>query len=312
MKFDCYSATFPVRPDLLVEGILSGFPDAGLRVERGKSALRYAAADLLFDPMDQMVCGVHHGGQNGNPHVRVQGWYSPKVVGVVRGLWPDHSVSRADVALDFDSPGCWDRIAAVCDLVAREGKLKWSTVGDFREDRDVLSGRTIYVGSRQSPVYIRVYEKGKQMLAQHRVGDAAISLDWVRVEIEVKPPHRPFKLAAASWEPPAFWGCSVHSRKLLHRVSGVEVERIMMTERKETDARRAVRNMLKQYRGSMEAVIVEVGGDAAFMRFARSIWAELDDVYGKESVPEDVGVLGPSSEESLRDFARRVVAGSAA
>lgn len=278
MKFDCYSATIAVRPELLVDGILGCFPHAGLRVERGKSPLHYASADVLFDPLDRMVCGVHHGGHNGIPHVRVQGYYSSEVASVLRGLWPDHSVSRADVALDFDSPGCWDRLAAVCGVVAREGKLKWTTIGDFREDRDILSGRTIYVGSRQSPVFIRLYEKGKKALSERRVGDDAISLDWVRLEIEVKPPHRPTKLAAAKWEPNQFWGCSVHSRKLLHRATGVDVERIMMTERKETDARRAIRNMAVQYRSSMEAVIIEEGGDEAFMHFVRSIWAEQDNI----------------------------------
>jgi hypothetical protein len=49
-----------------------------------------------------------------------------------------------------------------------------------------------------------------------------------------------------------------------------------MTARKETDARRAIRNMAMQYRSAMEAVIIEEGGDEAFMRFIRNIWGDLD------------------------------------
>lgn len=42
------------------------------------------------------------------------------------------------------------------------------------------SGTTIYLGSRQSPRFIRVYDKAKQ---------AGIDADWVRIEIEVKDRH---------------------------------------------------------------------------------------------------------------------------
>jgi DNA relaxase NicK len=278
VKFDCYSATFPVRPELLVQGISGAFPRACIRVERGKSQLRYEKADFLFDGLDELVCGVHHGGSNGPPHVRVQGFYSPDVATVLRGLWPDHSVSRADVALDFDSPGTWDTLARVCDRVAREYGLKWQTVGDFREDRDQLSGRTIYVGSRQSPVFIRLYEKGKKALSELRVGDPSPSLDWCRLELEIKPKRRPIKSAASKWQPQQFWGLSKWSKKMLHSACGVEVERIMMTARKETDARRAVKHMAVQYRPAMEAVIIEEGGDEAFMRLIRSIWYDIDNV----------------------------------
>lgn len=278
MKFDAYSGTFPIRPELLVQGISDAFSTGGIRVDRRKSALHYAAADVLLDGLDEQVCSVHHGGPNGAPHVRVQGFYSSQVVDVLRGLWPSHSVSRVDVAIDFDGPGCWDKLAAVCDRIARDGGLTWNTYGDFREDRDKMKGRTIYVGSRQSPLFVRLYEKGKEMLPKHRVGDPFPSLDWCRLEVEVKPKSRPMKFAASRWRPEQFWGCSSWTRNLLHSASGVDVERIIMSARKETDARRAIKSMAGQYRSAMEAVIAEEGSDEAFMELIRSIWWNLDNV----------------------------------
>jgi DNA relaxase NicK len=276
VRFDAYSATFRVHPALLVQRISDAFPLAGVHVDRRKSALHYDAADVLLDCFDEQVCSVHHGGSNGAPHVRVQGFYSPQVVDVLRSSCGDHSVSRVDVAIDFDGPECWNMLAAVCGRVARDSGLKWTTIGDFREDRDELAGRTIYVGSRQSPCFVRLYEKGKQMLPLHRVGDPPLSLDWCRLEIEVKPPNRVMKFAASTWRPEQFWGCSSWSKKLLHSACDVDVERITMTARKETDARRAIRNMAMQYRSAMEAVIIEEGGDEAFMALLHKIWADLD------------------------------------
>jgi DNA relaxase NicK len=278
VRFDAYSATLRVHPRALVQGVIDAFPTCGIRVDRRKSALHYEAADVLLDALDEQVCSVHHGGTNGAPHVRVQGFYSPQMADVLRRLWPEHTVSRVDVAIDFDGADCWDKLASVCERVARDGGLKWTTVGDFREDRDQMAGRTIYVGSRQSPVFVRLYEKGKQMLPFHRVGDPPLSLDWCRLEVEVKPKDRAMKVAASRWQPEQFWGCSSWSRKLLHSACGVDVERITMTARKETDARRAVRNMAMQYRSAMETVIAEEGNDEAFMLFIRNIWGDQDYV----------------------------------
>ena len=278
MRFDWYAATIPARPEILVEGIREGVAEVVTvdRVERTKGTNNYEHADTLFDFTDQRICAVLHGGSNGAPHVRSSGHYSPTVAQVLRTRWPGHALSRADVAIDFDGPGCWPKLFRVCEDVARDRGLKWATYGDFREDRDPMSGRTVYVGSRQSAVMTRLYEKGLKELSTVRVGDPPISLDWCRLEVEVKPQQRAARVAASQWAPHQFWGCSTWSRSLLKRAIGADVERITMSIHKETDAVRAIRHMAMQYRQAMETVIADKGGDAAFMNLVRAIWREAD------------------------------------
>jgi DNA relaxase NicK len=277
VRFDWYSATVRERPEVIIAGLREDLSGWVTEVERRKGSNNYEASDVGLDYFGGSIFSVLHGGPNGAPHVRASGAGSPVVADVLRRRWPQHAVSRVDVAVDFDGEGCWDKLFAVCADVARERGLKWTTYGDFREDRDVMAGRTVYIGSRQSPVMVRLYEKGKQMLPSVRVGEKLPSLNWCRLEVEVKPPQREARLAAAIRPAEQFWGCSSWSRKLLHRACGTDVERVTMTVRRETDARRAIRHLAMQYRQSIETVIAEEGGDdEALMRLIREVWREAD------------------------------------
>lgn len=279
MRFDWYGATVPARPEAILEALRVGLGERVAGEEQRSPAGNYGTGNLLLDGSGQRLCAVLYGGQNGwaGPHVQASGEHSPEVVAIVREHWPQHRVSRADVAVDFDGDGCFEKLLSVAEGVARENRLKWSTYGDFRDDRDPLAGRTFYVGSRQSAALVRGYEKGKQMLPSVRVGEEAPSLDWCRLEVEVKPPTREAKAAAAGWPVDRFWGCSPWTCKLLHRVAGVDVQRVTMTAHKETDARRAIRHMAMQYRQAMEAFIAEEGGEEeALLRFIRQVWKIAD------------------------------------
>lgn len=249
------------------------------KLRSGKGLQGWATEDRLLDYYGQRICGVLHGGHNARhgTHLVASGNYTPEVVAVVRECWPDHLVSRADVALDLDGPGCWDKLETMLLDVSRRRGLKWRTIGDFREDRDELAGRTIYLGSRQSPVFIRCYEKGKQLLASRRVGDLVPSLEHCRIEVEVKPPTRAAKISSAKLTPAEFCGCSPGSREVFSRVSELELERIYMTARKESDAHRAVRHMAVQYRLAMQEVMSAEGGEPGLMTFIREVWNQQDD-----------------------------------
>lgn len=276
MRFDWYGGNVRLPPDVILAGLDGALRGTAVRADREFMTRHYAFREQFRDPEGSSLCEVLHGGQNGayGSYVRSTGWAAAGMVPVLRKLFPQQSISRADVAIDFDGPGCWEKLHGVALAIARAFGVKWHTVGDFREDRDPLAGRTIYLGSRQSMVFVRIYEKGKKELLSVRVGEPLPSLDWVRVEIEVKPPNQRARSWAAGWSEEQFWGCSSWSRKLLLDITGTGVERIMMTVRKETEARRSIRHMAAQYRGAMEAVLSEEGQDG--------LWKLIEEVWGEQ------------------------------
>lgn len=101
----------------------------------------------------------------------------------LRAHFPDHSVTRCDIAADtvFESPA--QSVTATqmfehCIAIAQDMCLKTSVIGDWFGD----GGRTLYIGSAKSAYRMRIYEKGKQD------DNAAIGgLNWVRFELVCRP-----------------------------------------------------------------------------------------------------------------------------
>lgn len=132
---------------------------------------------------------------------------APHVAAVLRAEYPDHTVSRADVAYDLDSSGAFEKCWKTAHMLARSrttGRpLTTSTVGDWL---DGVLGRTLYVGGPSSAVRVRVYEKGLEQRSKHP--DREFSADWVRVEWQIRPQSSGKKRAAtlgpaelAAWTP---------------------------------------------------------------------------------------------------------------
>jgi DNA relaxase NicK len=279
MRFDAYSATIEAYPSELVSSLLERLDLAPLSVERERGKRNYAFADVIRDRSGETVAMVLHGGMNGPPHIAVAGDSTPAVVEVIRACWPSHQVTRVDVALDFDGVGTWERLReVVLRHAVRAGLVRREIRDPVPCDRD-MQGRTLYAGSRKSYVMIRLYEKGKELVSKRKVLEGQIvSLDYCRLEIEVKLKGRQVRGNAAMLQPEQFWGFSGWAGKLLHEINGLDVKRVHMTRRKETDARRSLRAMARQYRPCLESVVAEEGGDdAAIMRLIREMWAEDDE-----------------------------------
>lgn len=128
-------------------------------------------------------------------HVLGSSSAAPHVSAVLREFYPVHTVSRADVCLDFDHEGAFDKLWREIHRLAtgREGRRVGTTLaGDWL---DGLAGRTLYAGGPTSRLRIRVYEKGHEQRAKHP--DREFSLNWARVEWAVRPDSKS-KLAAAT------------------------------------------------------------------------------------------------------------------
>jgi hypothetical protein len=281
MRWDAYSATVHDLHERVLERLVERFPHTLDELQQGPGLNSYAHSYRGLDMRGDELFRLMFGGVNPAPHVKVQGVYSPDVAQVIRDCWPEHRVSRADSAFDVSEPGIFDVLVERFQSFCAHFNLLWRQVGDWRPDglRDPLSGRTFYVGSRTSLCYLRVYEKGLQMLQKARPEDEPPDLNWVRVELEVKPQDRTQKARLAHITPEQAWGVSRWARCALQAINGHATERVIMWEPKETNAYRAVRHALRQYKDSMKIVHENEGGDEAFMRFVHSVWADNEDVW---------------------------------
>jgi len=119
-------------------------------------------------------------------HVQATSEAAESAAEVLRRVWPDHLVSRADVAFDVVDPGSFERLYGRVHSVARTsrqgGKVSTSTAGDWLDEE---LGRTFYAGGVSSRVRVRVYEKGHEQRAKDPGSRAP--LDWTRVEWQLRP-----------------------------------------------------------------------------------------------------------------------------
>lgn len=177
--FDKYHCTFPGVPmtDICRSLQFIAAPiETYVRGKGYKRALSFGdLAFLMYEPTaGDYGCHLQVGG----------GDTCQPIVEEVRTLFPDHRVSRVDVAADFDYPGAFKDLEGIALAVALNHKplpLKTPVAGDHYQQ----AGRTSYFGSRTSTHFGRVYEKGYEQRALGINPEA--SLDWARWEIEVKP-----------------------------------------------------------------------------------------------------------------------------
>lgn len=253
MRFDWYAATVRDDQSAVIETLSSGL---GADVAPGRALHGYDRG-FDFKREGSVVARMLAGGRNGYPHVWASGEDTDRLVPVLRNAWPaTHRVSRMDAAEDFDGPGAWDRLYGATIELALDRNLKIDQAGDWYR---LEEGRTLYVGGRKSAVFARVYEKGKQLRGRALDGGADISLDLVRLEVQVRPEGDARNVAAAGAPEEAF-GYSDWSQELARRVFGLEVDRVHIKERRESDDERALEWSVRQYGDHFERLAEKVGG----------------------------------------------------
>lgn len=173
---------------------------------------------------------------------------------IARRLFPGHSVTRCDVALDCcfsSSQGLkidTGVVLAGCVDIAVDHRLSTTMLGDW-SGRD-QSGRTLYIGSCKSPLRCRVYEKGRQPDSQ------PADPDWLRFELVYRPKGQVLRRAASTLRPvdfiasfPAF--SEIVRTYYSHIDESVSVLLTEIVDRHSTDTDRALSHMFKQYRKCM-------------------------------------------------------------
>lgn len=188
------------------------------RVERGRPRGRYTDVWNVKDGAD-VIGWVGRDSQIDTAYFEFKGVRTPDTSGAVRKHWPaDHTVSRFDSCEDYDEAGAFRKLVDVMDR-AKDPRVQSKAITPRDGDR----GETIYWGSPQSRVMVRVYEAGKMKERLH-FGRP----DWARAEAQVRPGKAAEKLMAAKVSPLDVWGFAAWSRRAAEVLSQVEVERYAM------------------------------------------------------------------------------------
>lgn len=134
--------------------------------------LEYFFADCVYFKL-------FHGGHNADrPFILSSGNSSESLRFVLLQLiknipLANFKITRLDIAIDFiDSK--FERLSYLLDVHASASNIKSSVAGDFMRGVD---GRTLYLGSRQSRFFFRLYEKG--------IESSGVK-DHIRAELEIK------------------------------------------------------------------------------------------------------------------------------
>lgn len=283
--FDWYAATVNIEPLELI-ATLSDRLSAEPRRARGLHGYS-AGADFLRGT--DVIAKMIYGGEQA-PHVWASGNDAQELARVLRTVYPaEHYLTLVDVALDFVDGNPWEHLYRACRRVAdylptgaeRARPLKLASVGDWlREAEGFPGGRTLYVGSMKSPVFARLYEKGKQMRALYPDQLDKYDPGWCRLEVQIRPQGEA-RRELAQMEPEAMWSASRWSADLYAEVVGTGAVPFGMKHGRQRDDERAYRFLLKQYGGLLRRRADEFGAAdpvtriAAWEALGRALAAEL-------------------------------------
>jgi len=242
----------------------------GAEVEHGRGRFNYLHS-TKFTVRGERVATILHGGSNGHPNIEASGDRAPALADLLRANG-DHRVTRCDIANEVYGDGVFDKLEALALRVATDNGLSVRKIG---APLDASAGETVYVGSRSSAVFLRIYEKGKADRAVY--SDIASNLldPWVRCELEIKP-QKDMKALAAIMAPEAFWGVSAWTAQFASEALAMAPDPIPFHPRRTASDDRAFAFMCSQYRNLLRRRCQLVhGGDR--LALAREITMSVFD-----------------------------------
>lgn len=265
-QFDWYGATVCAHPTTVLDHIEQALMDAGEDTRRvdGGAVKHYGAITFIHDAKGHKLAAVKHGGHQPHPHAEGEGAASPVVAEAIRAMREEHFPTRIDSALDMTAPGLFERLHEFAQAAEGKHRVQLNYAGAAIDNDE--RGTTIYVGSRQSQVFLRIYQKGLQLAEQQALRPDQITpdlLNWVRSEIVFKPKKKPVRQFAASVTPQGVWGVSSWTQEFARDALSIEAERVNVNQRRESNHERALRFMAHQYRGHLHQLLTDCEGDQA-------------------------------------------------
>lgn len=258
-RFDWMQATVQTSPGELLEA-LGGLAVAGQWEHLKRAPFGYDVGRRLVDAEGQ-VCQLWSGGIHDRPHVVFSGETAPAGADLLRSAFPGkHSVTRADVCIDYAEPGAYDRLQDLALDIARDRSIKVGTAGDHLLTKQ---GRTLYLGATSSHTRLRLYDKAAELREQFTNNLPKLLLvpdHLARLEVQVRPQTREAKAAAAAASPIELMGSAAWMRELMRQVAGVELEPFNAGRLwRQADDDRAYAAMLAQYGGMLARVVGGLG-----------------------------------------------------
>jgi hypothetical protein len=193
-------------------------------------------------------------------------------VPIVRRLWPEHRVSRADSSVDFGTgqrgaakgsaadPSPVPAAALGFDDLDRVAVKFAEEFGvSYRLTTNSDGGATRYLGAPSSELQVRVYKKTEQLRALHPALAATIPDGIVRVELQVRPGKRAVKEAAALMSADDLWGMGRWTAVFALRLLGFDAPRVATHFRRPSDWQRVLHTLEQQYAPGVARRILEVG-----------------------------------------------------
>jgi hypothetical protein len=281
-RFDFYRATVPASVEATIQALVKGLEGTVGPLERVdmKGRHSYAVVTALKDAEGFIIGEVAHGGVNPHPSVEFSGSWSPVGADVLRAMPCGHRPSRVDACCDVVSSGLFDWLVSYSKELAERFAIKRRVFLDEHPDR----GSTIYLGSRTSQVFVRLYQPClKRAEEEGREGDqiSQEERDTVRLEIEFKAQKGPAKHLAQSIAPAGVWSVSRWSAELATTVFAMDLIPISIADRRESNRDRALRVMGMQYAKHLRALMDDCHGDLT--AFGERV-AELAGIVGFDAV----------------------------
>lgn len=265
---DYYRGSTPWAPERLLPVLADVVPvvsgDHGKPVQ--VQPLYRGEVALVRKIGDSQVLRVEYGGQYGEGAFFASSGLSgaaARMFDAIRGEGVPHRVTRMDVACDFEAPGVADRAFAVAFELANEYGLKIDQVGDWRPPGERQGTRTLYLGSRGSEYFLRLYEKG---LTPEFVGMGRP--DWFRVEAQYSPEKVPQKQQAAALSLAEVFCSRKWAAALIGRLGVLDAPIVQIGKRKHApDLERSVKAFAMQYRRMWERMRGLCGSDEGAGRY---------------------------------------------
>lgn len=247
-EFDFYTVSVDQHYQSLLSRIAS---DLDLDIEKGYPKFGYEqCVNLVRGSTTHMIIQWGGAAVGTATYCSATGHFSNKFFSWLVDNKIDYQLIRADIKIDFDGAEYFMQLANLLKKVALNHRLKTSCMGDWIQTN---TGRTLYVGSRQSPVYCRLYEKGHQ-------ADYASNL--VRLEFEVKP-KKQARTGLACMPASHFLTVNAWVSELVSMMSQSTVNPSDLkvgTVYAPSDHENALAHMIKQYQNTIKKQLTIDGG----------------------------------------------------
>lgn len=186
-KFDWYQSTVAIQcpqESGLVDALLKAWPFSDWGPAKNLNGYTHGGAIIRGG---RVLCHVCWGGQTG-VNCKTSSDESSVLANVLQDFGKTHMPTRIDSAVDWVESGLFDSVSSALIAYAMDNRLAINQQGDWTRGE----ARTLYVGSKDSPVRLVLYEKGYE-----QGGDAP--RDWVRLEARIRP-KREHRAMVASWD----------------------------------------------------------------------------------------------------------------